>query len=298
MFNDMFIDQYKNTLQEGLVKIDQFHEAIIVKLRDYESMTTNDDILRFIGYIFQYSHIYTLFTIVLANKEIINQFIRNEMEPTDKNKTIIMNAKGEIESWLPLLLNHDLTDKPQYPCLDIFQPISTTGKVGKSELYIAGLLSSFAINDNILLNAIENCISRIVDLSVSTFAFREHYNLVRNRCRYLCGMTGGAIYIAVDRVSRDLKKLGHYYISYIQFSNGKYNKLFDNCFNQISVSKFNLVIDEDYVFCFTALRSLVVNYGILREEFLQLLKKESYTVQEESAAMLGIDIDDFFSEED
>ena len=298
MFNDMLIDQYRSSLREGYVMINQFHEAIILKMNEHESVATNEEILRYIGYIFQYSHTYTLFTIILTKKDIIDKFIRGDMEPTNENKNIIVNATQEVETWLPLLLNHDLTSKPEFPCLDTFQPISTTGRVGKSELYIAGLLSSFAMNIPVLLDAIEKCVRRIVNLSKVTPAFLEHYNLVLDHCRSIGGMSGGARHIVVDRVTRDFKQLGRYYIAYIEHCYGKYGKIFDRRFNEIILSKFHLVTSETYIFCVTALRSLVVNYGILREEFLRVLKKESYTVQEESLTMLGLNVDDFLSDDD
>lgn len=291
MFNDMFIEEYRTVLREGYKHIMSFHETILVKMQEHESATTNEEILRYMGYIFQYSHVYSIFTVVLANKETVEQFIRNEMEPTNENKNIIMHVKDEIETWLPILLNHDLTSKPEFPCLDTFQPISRTGKVEQSELYTATLLCSFAGNVPILLDAIEKCVRRIVDLSKVTPAFLEHYNFVLDHCRTMGGMSGGTRHIGVDHVTRDFTKLGRYYIAYIEYYRGS-KKGFSGSFNQVIVSKFNLITSESYVFCFVSLRSLVVNYGILREEFLRILKKESYTIQEESLAMLGLSIDE------
>ncbi len=301
VFSRDTVEKYKILLTDAKTKCFAFQEKVLEKMSHYETASNNEDLVKYIGYIFQYGFVKDSFSLLFDKIDLINKFLYDSsISISSKDEKTITDAAYDAQYWLPILENHDLNATPQFPTLKNLSPISTTGNVKHNEFYIAFLLRGIITKDDVIFQAIKHCIQRILDLSVKSVAFVEHYAFVLKYCEDEQGgvHTGG---LAKDTraaqnksVLKELTQLGELYRSYILYyqNSEKYPtpEHFHMGLNSIIVDRFELDLSTYCTssFCFEALRYLVIEYGILRKEFLTLLAHEFEEVQKESLLMLGI----------
>ncbi len=262
-------NHHKNIIRSGLNAYEMYETMIIDMLNnDIDSNNDADDVnakvLQYIGYMYLYALSHDLVgSHLITHRTILEGYLTSDSELcTLEEMDILRMIYDTCEANVPKLMSHDIHAKAAFPSLPTLRPISLSGIVGSSEIYIAGLLEEFKKYAT-LAPYIAKCISYIIANSVGSDGFHLHYNGILSTS---IPHSGGLI-----RNNKDVrfgpKELGLVYISYL-LSGDRYNEI---CRNE-----FRFVGCTDFVYCDKSLKKLSLKYGTLKKELANYEKiKES-----------------------
>ena len=214
MFSKEQIPTYVSTLTSAINVCDLFQTIVLQELRTRHPYD-NDTLIHYISYLYEYTMMMDMIGSQLNQyTELINQFI---VDPTytftDDEFHTIHSLYNTSASQIPKLISHDIHATAAFPSLPSLTPISS-GIVGPSEIYIAGLLEDFK-SKPVLVPYIQKCIDYILSMSSNSIALRMHYSsILLSHQEQIGGFIKSKPYH-----SHDMVNLGH---TYIEYPNQKY----------------------------------------------------------------------------
>lgn len=209
--------------------------------------------------------------------DFIKRYLEGQEPVSENEKTIVQEAYSSSSMFIPELIAHNIHVIPRFPYLNTIQPVSQTGIVGASEIYIVSLLGAMIRSDPVVLNAIEKCVHAILRRSVPSEQLQFHYDcLMEEVTQYR--MNGGKAVIpnTAPIISKSTKRGTHMkdlaktYLAYLRIYETPHiekDHMFTLPLERMEIGKFSLCTNYDYIFVYGAMQKLVDTYGICKKEF-------------------------------
>jgi hypothetical protein len=198
--------EYKRGIAEGITAYDARKTEIFAAL-DALNPTNSHEIMKYIGYLYCYTYMHKMVGLQLGHhRSLAMEYIENVStveNDADKMRTIC-SLYDTLMTYIPIITAHNIHSTVAFPSLPTVQPISTSGVVGPSEIYLAGLLNEFSRSRNIP-TYIQKAIDCILRLSVASEPLRFHYEGVL-RSDATNTITGGFIKPKRSRRSRKSRR--------------------------------------------------------------------------------------------
>jgi hypothetical protein len=218
--------------------------------------SNSHEIMQYISYLYCYSYMYTRIGSQLErHRLLVTEFIENAYnieQDVDKRNTIF-SLYHTASTAIPVILSHNIHSGVAFPSLPTVNPISYTGIVGPSEIYIAGLLYEFKIYHD-APRYVQTIIDSILRLSVASEELTLHYEgVLRSE-----NTSGGFIQSrTLTTTNINYKALVYKYIAFLK-SGTRYN--------QVTQDSMGIYGCGDVCVCSNNVKHIVAITGCCKEE--------------------------------
>lgn len=282
-FDEGKISEYKHEIANA-INLYELHITILTDKLNTMNLNTNNDILQYIGYIYEYIHTNDMVSSFIINKELLIRFINTpNIVLSTIERTQIIKAYMSAKIQIPKILSHDIHVIPRFPCLDSLVPISESGIVGPSEIYIAALLNAMIETDSIIINAIKRCIDTILSKSVTTSSFQFHYTCLlqtlsetiqsggRNTTTYNTSTIPNVRYKINEKEITEYGSLANTYLEYMKYYTPEGSRIFSTNYNTMKFGIYSFQTNTDYIFIASCMNKIIQKYGIFKKEFMKII---------------------------
>ncbi len=261
---------YKNTIATAIDTY-KMRKLMIIDALTFVPSSSND-LMRYISYLYSYVILMDMIGKMLESKmELIQRFMNsiNYDEFTNSENCKIYDIYNITLTEIPKLMSYDIHDMAAFPSLPTINPISSSGIVDTSDIYIAGLLYEFNYTREVQ-PYVAKCIEYILHLSTPSETLRSHYNSILSAHAH----TGG--FDKQRYIKYNVSDMHNLCKIYIQYLYNVYNQ--GKRYNEITQGKYSLNGCGDISVCYSNLKYIVQTLGIMKNEFRDL---EFYKHQKE-----------------
>ncbi len=261
-FNSAETITYRAILDDAI----RTYNAMIGDLRHALSTApeSDDDILQYIAYIYDVVLLTNRFGGTLEeHRDLLERFIMNPLASFNEQElNTIYKCYYSASIDLEKIKSHNIHSFPRFPCFRTITPISISGIVGPSELYINGLLSDFIRTRQLpafVKTAIHTCVASILSKSQPSAELEDHYgHLMAVPTMHM----GGFIKTKPHYTGPYTLRLGKTYLDYLYSHTDGTRQ-----YNILEVGKFTIRCASSYSSVYNKLKCIVENTGFLKSEF-------------------------------
>jgi hypothetical protein len=272
------IPKYKALLQKAFDVYNTQTTFLREQLQTRE-LNTNDNILSYITLLYEYSLLEDMMFPFPICQASIDKFQSNPFDLSELEKYDITSLYYRAKSRIPQIESFDLKDQFRFPYMKKVLPISTSLALEPSDIYISTLLKGI-MRDNVhMINGMEKCIRRIIELSIPSEHRSFHYaTILRDLDSYR--VSGGRQLELLDPIlhtpNRSIRSLGVFYLAYLSLHTSTplpKSDIFPCILNYFQLGgKSITMVNSGLNLVYNCMKRIVQEYGILEKEFETMIE--------------------------